>query len=242
MKNKIEKDYRIPLSLSDNTSRLSYTGFFTAFVDFASEHAADLGMGKPEMGPKGLIWITSKTKICVYDRPQMLSTVQLTTWPGPADKSRSNRYYTMHQDGRLLAEAKNEWAVLEPATGRMHRVSEVFPKGLEICMDTACDVPYYKVSDDFSTAETLGIYTVTFSDLDTSNHMNNAAYVRRIFSAFDSKKIAELPLKEMEVAYKHQCYEGEQLTLKIRHNDTGFDVGVIKDDGRTAATMRFICK
>jgi len=242
MKSKAEKDYRIPLSLSDNTSRLGYTGFVTAFVDFASEHASDLGMGMDRMSASGLIWITSKTKVRIYGRPQMLSTVQLTTWPGPADKSRSNRYYTMHQDGRLLAEAKNEWAVFEPATGKLHRVSEVFPKDLEICMETACDVPYYKVSDDFSDAPVLRNHTVTSSDLDTSNHMNNAAYVCRIFSTFDSEKIAALPLTEIEIAYKYQCFEGENLIFKIRDNDTGCDIGVIKEDGRTAATMRLIYK
>lgn len=240
MENRAEKVYRIPLSLCDNTSQLSYTGFFTAFVDLASEHAADLCMGKKEMDARGLIWVTTKTKIRIYDRPRMLSEVQLTTWPGPADKSRSNRYYTMIQDDRLLAEAKNEWSVLEPATGRVHRVSEVFPKDIEICTDTACDVPYYKVSDDFSDCEIIGTHTVTFSDLDTSNHMNNAAYVRRIFSVFDSKKVASMAVSELEVAYRHQCYEGEKLIFKIRKNDTGFDVGVVKEDGRTAATMRFI--
>ena len=242
MKNKIEKDYRIPLYLSDNTAHMSYTGFFIAFVDMASEHAADLCMGKKEMDSKGLIWITTKTKIRIYERPQMLSTVQLTTWPGPADKSRSNRYYTMVQGGRLLAEAKNEWSVLEPAAGKIHRVSEVFPKDVELCTDTVCDTPYYKISDDFSQCEVMGRHTVTFSDLDTSNHMNNANYVRRVFSAFSSEEIASMPITEMEIAYKQQCYEGETLTLVKRENDNGCDIGIIKEDGRTAATMRIIYK
>ena len=110
------------------------------------------------------------------------------------------------------------------------------------CQDIVCDTPFFKVSDDFSNAQTFGEYVVSSGDLDTSNHMNNVQYVRAVMGAFSSETLASMPVKEIEVAYRHQCYEKEHLTFKIRENETGCDIGVIKDDGNTAATIRMIYK
>lgn len=230
------------MSQCDNNAKMSYPGVFTAFVDFASEHAEDLNMGKAAMDSKDLMWVATKTKICFHERPELLDTVQLSTWPGVAERSRCNRYYTMTKDGKLLAEGKTEWAVLSKSTGRPHRISEAYPEDMEICTDTVCDVPYHKISDDFSKAETIWHHTVSSCDIDLSNHMNNCAYVRRIFNCFQTKKLAQLPIREAEIIYRLQCYEDEELTMKIRANETGFDIGAIKDDGRAAAIMRFVYK
>ncbi|MBQ3008737.1 MAG: hypothetical protein IJD80_04015 [Oscillospiraceae bacterium] len=242
MNNKLEKTYRIPVSQSDNLFRLSIPGTFAVFMDLASEHGSDIGMGMDDLAKHGLIWLAVKTKIRFYKRPATFENVTLATWPGEPGRARCDRYYTMTDGENLLIEAKNEWAMLEPATGRLRRIKDAYPEDLVHLEDKVCDYPYHKVSDDFENCEEIGTYTVSSSDIDTSQHMNNVQYVRAVFGALSSEELEKMNITEVEVAYKLQCYEGEKLSFRKRKSESGTDIGVIKEDGKTATTVRIICE
>lgn len=242
MYNKLEKPYRIPVSQSDNNLHLSIPGTFAVFMDLASEHGSDIGMGMDDLAKHGLIWLATKTKIRFYEKPRMFSHVTVATWPGEPGRARCDRYYTMKDGDRLIIEAKNEWAMLEPATGRLRRIADAYPGDFVHCTDRVCEYPYYKVSDDFADCEEIGTYTVSSGDIDTSQHMNNVAYVRAVFGVLSCRQLKEMNITEVEASYKVQCYEGEKLTFKQRAHDTGFDIGVIKEDGKTASVVRIICE
>ena len=66
MNNKMEKEMRIPVSLCDSTGHLDVPGFFTIFMDMASEHATDINIGMDNLGEKGLIWLAVKSKIIFH--------------------------------------------------------------------------------------------------------------------------------------------------------------------------------
>ena len=237
----LEKQYRIPVSQSDNRLKLSIPGTFAVFMDLASEHGADIGLGMDTLAKHGLIWLAVKTKVIFHRRPDMFSTVTVATWPGEPGRARCDRYYTLKDGEELLIEAKNEWAMLEPATGRLRRITDAYPPDLKHSDAKVCDVPYHKVSEDFSDCEKMGTYTVTSGDIDSSQHMNNVAYIRAVFGAMTCDEIESLDIKEVEISYRVQCYEGETLTLMKRTRENCFDIGVIKEDGKTAATIRVIC-
>lgn len=238
MNNRLIKEVAVPVSQSDNTGRMSIPGAFALFMDMASEHAGHLGMGMDAMSEKGLIWLVSKTKLIVHRRPTMFSNVTATTWPGGAVKIRSNRYYKMEQDGQLIMEAKNEWAIYSPATAKLQRMEEVYPENLQIWPETVCDAPFLKLKDDFDDCRPQGSYTVLSTDLDTSQHMNNVNYIRLIFGMFSSQQLAEMDIAEVDIAYKNQCYEGELLTLKQKNVENGFEIGIFKQDGTAGALAK----
>ena len=70
--------------------------------------------------------------------------------------------------------------------------------------------------------------------------MNNVNYARAVLGAFSCEELAAMPIREMEISYCLQCYEGETLTLIRRDTDQGCEVGVIKEDGNTAAIVRLV--
>ena len=181
-----------------------------------------------------------RTKILIYDRPKVLSPLELTTWPEKPGNIRCNRYYTLSQNGTLLAEGKNEWVMLEVETGRLHRIDDAYPEELIHHEAIACDSPFTRIDKDFSDGREIGRYTVRSCDIDTSQHMNNVNYARAVLGAFSCEELAAMPIREMEISYRLQCYEGEMLTLIRRDTDQGCEVGVIKEDGNTAAIVRLV--
>ena len=104
MENKLIKTMQIPVSLCDNTGALSIPSIFSIFMDLASFHAAELGVGFDKLGPKGLFWLTVKTKIRIYKRPNMLETVNAVTWPQKPNRIRFNRFYSLNSNDEALIE------------------------------------------------------------------------------------------------------------------------------------------
>ena len=238
MNNRLEKNIRIPVSLCDHTGHLDIPGFFTIFMDMASEHATDINIGMDNLGEKGLIWLAVKSKFRFYSKPKMFSTVTATTWPAEPARIRADRLYKMEQGGQLIAEGKNEWAIFHPESGKLVKFAEVYPADFIHWDEIVCEGRYAKLKDNFDDAEEIGRYTVASGDLDTSRHMNNVEYLKVIFSAFTSSQLEEMNVTEIDITYKNQCYEGEELVLKRKISEDGCEIGIIKADGTAGAIAR----
>lgn len=236
--NKLQRNIKIQTSMCDNLSQLSIPSLFTVFMDLACEHAPMLDLGSDKLAEKGLFWVASKTKVKINRMPEMLTEASASTWPEAPGKIRTNRYYTLSDSNGILAEGKTEWAIINLETGRPVKLSEVYPENIDHLEDKVCDLPFARVKDDFSECESIGSYTVRSTDIDIGQHMNNVAYIRALFGAFSCKELETLKITDIDISFKSQCYEGETLTLLKRKAENGLEIGFIKQDGTTAATVK----
>lgn len=241
MKNRLEKQIKVPISQCDNKSRLNITGIFNIFMDLATEHGDEIGLGMAPLAEKGLFWVASKTKIKIHQTPEMLRTVNAATWPEKPSRIRCNRYYYIKDSENMLVEGKTEWIMVDAANGRPSKIEGLYPEGFEHCTDIVCDEPFSRLGTHFEGCEKLAEYTVCSTDIDVSQHMNNVAYIRAVLGAFSTREIEQMNIREIEVAYRTQCFEGEKLTFLIKKEDNCREVGIIKEDGSTACVVRFVC-
>lgn len=241
MNNRLEKQIIIPISQCDNNAHLNITGIFNIFMDIATEHGAQIGVGSDVMSAKGLFWVASKTKIKINSTPKMLSEVVAATWPETPNRIRCNRYYYIKDGKELLVEGKTEWIMVDIASGRPSKIEGVYPEGFKHCTDVVCDEPFTRLGTHFEDCEKLAEYTVCSTDIDMSQHMNNVAYIRAVLGVFSTKEIEQMKIKEIEVAYRAQCYEGEKLTFFAKNEENCREIGIIKQDGTTACVVRIVC-
>ncbi len=242
MRSKLEQKTNINISYCSNHPRLSLPGLFTLFMDAATVHGEDLGMGMQALAAKGIIWVASKTRILVHRAPAMLEEVTVATWPEVPGRLRCNRFYTMHSGEDLLAEGKTEWIMLEPATGKMVKTEGNYPATIEHCPDVVCDLPFSRIDDHFEECTELRRYTVSSGDIDVSQHMNNVQYVRALMGALTTTQIETLKVTGAEAIFRVQCYEGEELSLRVREWEGGIDLAAVKADGKTAMILRLTCE
>lgn len=235
---RMEKTIRITPSMCDSTKKLAVHNIFTLFMDLASEHGHDIGLGADRLAEKGLFWLTVKTKIHIEKLPQMLDTITAVTWPEKAGKIRCNRYYALYDKGELLVEGKTEWAIVDIKTGKLCKTADEFWGGIEFCEDTVCNEPFEKISDDFSNSVKLYDYTVKSTDIDLGQHMNNAAYPRAIFGAFSCKESIDLNVRDMEIVFRNPSFEGTVLSIYSRKYDSITEVGMLFPDGKAAVVAR----
>lgn len=236
MQNKLEKDFLVLTSMCDDTARLSVPAVFSVFMDLATEHAQTLGCGGDALSERGLFWLVVRTKINIVNRPPLMRALRAATWPEEAGRARCTRYYSL-SDGKFLVEGKTEWAVADIESGRPQRVDSVYPEGMAFCEDKVCEEPFSRVSADFSDAEQFATYTVRSTDIDLAHHMNNAAYIRALFGAFSCKELEEMNIRSVEIAYRIPCFEGDELAFLKRPTENGLEIGILRADGTTAATV-----
>lgn len=239
MENKMQRQMRVQLSHCDNLGKLSVPSMFSLFMDIATDHAEELHLSAKDLG-EDLFWLAVKTKIKINKRPEMCEKVTLSTWPQKAVRVRANRNYTISDEDGVLIAGKTEWAVINTTTGKLQRLGEIYGEDFEYCDDVAIENNYARISDDFSDAPVLGEYLIRSTDIDVGQHMNNAFYVRALFSLFSSKELEELNVSEIDIAYKAQSFEGETLTVKYREIENTIEFGMIKPDTTVAATVKIV--
>ena len=240
MISKMEKSFSVPLSLCDNEAKLSIPSMFTLFMDIATQHANELKLSSKDIG-ENMFWLAVKTKLRIFARPEMSSMVTLSTWPEKPARIRANRNYTISDESGLLVCGKTEWAVIDTSCGKLQRRSDIYGEDFEYCEEQSVEEPYARVSDNFDDAEILGEYTVKSTDIDLGQHMNNSAYIRAFVSMFSCDELKAMDIKEIDIAYKAQSFEGETLTLKKREDDGFIDYAMLKSDNTVCATLRVVC-
>ena len=233
-----EHELTILPSVCDREMKLSIADTFAIFMDIASYHAFLLGVGADRMFPRGLFWLTTKTKVRFYRRPAMMERITVATTPLAPEKIRSVREYQILQDGKLLIEGKTEWAVLELESGKIHPMADVFAPELELCTQAGFPEPFVRIPPDFSGAEELGRYTVRSTDIDLGKHMNNVAYLRAVLGLLPSAELDAMPAGEVEIAFRTPCFEGEGFTVLRRKEADHWDLAALREDGKPAVLLR----
>ena len=228
-------------SQCDAEGRLSIPSAFGLFMDIATEHAETLGIGMNELMPRGLFWLTVRTRIHFYRRPNLVERVEAVTWPEKPERSRCNRDYLLKKGDETLIEGKTEWMVMNLNTNRLYPADSLFPQGMEVEETRLLPEPFMRLDENFDGAAELASYTVRSTDIDVGGHMNNAAYVRAIAGAFTSAEWREMDIREMEVAFRAPCFEGETLRMQRRDTDTGIEIKLSRD-GKTIVVAKITCQ
>ena len=210
MNNKLTIPTEIKSSDIDYAQLLSYPDIFALFQDIATEHSRLLNYDSSVLTPKGLFWVTSKSRVHIHRRPASREVVDLSTWPEKPDRIRGIRNYTIEKDGELLIEAATEWAVLDRNVNRLYLLDNLYDPDFEFCTDKVMPGNFYRFSGDFS-GDPFAEYTVRSIDIDFEGHMNNIAYVRALFGLFSRRELEEMDPKEIDLHYKTACYEGDHL-------------------------------
>jgi acyl-ACP thioesterase len=165
----------------------------------------------------------------------MMEKVVLNTWPLKPKGVQEIRDYSIEdQDGNAIAYGKTQWAVLDTEKGSLVKIDEVFSDDWELETETVLDEPFARVKEDISDCEEAGKYEIRSIDIDLGGHMNNAAYVKALFSIFTTSELDAMKITDCEICYKHSCYEGDTLTFYKRQRDNAIEMIGKTGDGETA--------
>ena len=165
---KYEMRRQIGPSICDASGKLSHAEAFGLFMDIASFHAEQIGVGLGAMAQKDLFWLTVKTQVNFIRRPRMLQNVTLETWPEQPDKMRGNRSYIMRCGEDTVLTGKTEWAVINTATHKLVPLEGIYPAELRFENGTAAPEPFARIADHFEGIAPYDEYRVRSTDIDVA--------------------------------------------------------------------------
>ena len=114
-------------------------------------------------------------------------------------------------DGSVVAYSRCEMCPLDASTGRIKRVSSVGINETVFAEKPLMEVTFEKLDD--SDLQLIDTVTVRSTNVDYSNHCNNVEYLRFILNTYTVAELATAPIKEIEVNYVNQSYEGDALSV-----------------------------
>ena len=168
----------VPCYDTDASWRLKPTSFMNLAQEAAGRHAVYLGFGYDDLIASNTAWILSRVHVEFIDAPLWRDNITLTTWHKGLNRIFFLRDFIItDSEGRERVKATTSWLVMNLETRRLVRDPKLMEEGT-VCTDNVIETPADKVQmPKGAEPELVGQHAVSYSDIDTNGHTNNAMYM-----------------------------------------------------------------
>lgn len=218
------QNFVIPCYDTDAAWRLKPSAFMNLAQEAAGQHAVYLGFGYDDLIVSNTVWILSRLNIKFLDTPLWRDEITLTTWHKGLNRLFYIRDFVLtDKDGKERVKATTSWLVMNLENRRLVRDPKLVDMD-GICTDDAIETPADKVQmpKDIE-AEYVMDHRVSYSDVDTNGHTNNAMYMQWAMDTVEYKIASTRPVKEVTINFNHETKAGDIVSL--------YRTSVEKEDG-----------
>lgn len=216
--------YTIPCYDTDASWRLKPTSFMNLAQEVAGRHAVYLGFGYDDLIKTNTAWILSRVHVEFVDTPKWREEITLNTWHKGLNRLFFLRDFLItDNEGRTRVKATTSWLVLNLETRRLVRDPNLMEEGT-VCTENVIDTPAEKVQmPKDAKAELVRRHTVSYSDIDTNGHTNNAMYMQWSMNSVGYDITSTRAVKEFTINFNHETKAGDVVDI--------YRVSVEKEDG-----------
>ena len=207
MKSYTEKT-RIKSYHVDRKGNLGSVQVFNFLQEAAFRHSVIDKFGQPDLDEIGMVWVLSRMKVVFLEAVQLGETIELNSWVRSIKGALSERDFELTHNGKPIIRATSLWICLDVKSIKPVRIPALITarmvenNGEDLCISTV-KIP------ELSGGSSSTFYKIQPSDIDMVNHTNNVVYVSIGLDAMNSDKL----LKEIDVNYLNQSFEGENLEI-----------------------------
>lgn len=209
----VEK-HTIPCYDTDASWRLKPTSFMNMAQEAAGRHAVYLGFGYDDLIKTNTAWILSRVHVEFVDTPKWRDEITLNTWHKGLNRLFFLRDFLItDSEGRERVKATTSWLVLNLETRRLVRDPNLMEEGT-VCTENVIETPADKVQIPKDVeAELIRTHLVSYSDIDTNGHTNNAMYMQWSMNAVGYDITSSRPVKEFTINFNHETKAGDHVEI-----------------------------
>ncbi len=221
---KYTEKHIIPCYDTDASWRLKPTSFMNLAQEAAGRHAVYLGFGYDDLIRNNTAWILSRVHVEFVDAPKWREEVTLNTWHKGLNRLFYLRdFLVTDNEGKARVKATTSWLVLNLETRRLVRDPMLMEEGT-VCKDNVIETPADKVQmPKDAVPELVRSHAVSYSDIDTNGHTNNAMYMQWAMNSVDYETASSKPVKEFTINFNHETKAGDVVDI--------YRASVEKEDG-----------
>lgn len=219
----LKKTYEITSDRIDFNERYDLRHLMNDFHDIAGRQATLYGVDADMIAEKyNAMWIVTRVRIeLAGDMPKWKDVVSAETYPLAPGLVRMEREAIFRREnGEPFAMLGSEWCVLDKTSGIPRRPKQVgypvdLPHNARAVMSD-----YTVMHTDTEEKDYAFSHVARVSDLDLNRHFNNVAYITLGLDAFSSSELSGR-IARYEIAFKSQCFEGDELKVYRRRAENG---------------------
>lgn len=229
------KQQVVSSSLVGADAKLSYIGLFDVVEDAITEAMGALHLdGVTVKREYNAFWVFTKNKIVLFDSLAWGERFCVESFVSSVSAAKMTVDTALKRcDGTLVAYSCCEMCVLDLQTFRIRRTSTV-----GIGADFTVESPQYAVSFgkiDVADLPQVDSATVRSTNVDYSQHCNNVEYLRFLFNTYTVSELKSLNVREIEVNYISQAFEGDVLHVCKRQQGDVHTLAITREDKLVAS-------
>ncbi len=227
---KLTKHDKVAASLTDYKANLSSLGAFgiveDAITEFMGDHKVD---GLTAKRVYNAVWVFAKTKIKFLKNIEWQNEYNVVCFFSRISNATVDIDVGIkNSEDELCVYSRTEICALDLQTGRIRRVSTV---GIDDSFQTEAplsDIAFTKIDTENLPIEEQ--VKIRYTNIDYAGHTNNKEYIRFMLNTYSVREMDEQPIREMQIVYANQSYEGDTLTLHKGRFDNKEVFAIQKDN------------
>ena len=227
---KFTQHYTIKWHDTDANRQVRPSALVTYFQETANEHLIHLGVSLDKLrDTHGLAFILGGISLRVYEPLFAGDAIEVQTWVHGERGFRHNRCFSAMRNGKIIAEATSQWALVNLQNGSLVKV-EYMPFQMEPDVAiTISDLPPRLRMPQISEMELAGERRIVYSDIDYNGHMNNTRYPD-MFCDF-VPEICKNRVMGMVLSYRNGANFGHTLCVFRDKTESGYLFCTQDEDG-----------
>jgi acyl-ACP thioesterase len=157
-------------------------------------------------------WVLSRMRVEITKLPKWKDVVTVKTWINTLENSRSVRALELYVNGKKMVGCETFWAVFNTKIRRPEALALPF-EHFELYPEQKATVkPFSKINFNKET-EMVFEKTVTLSDLDIVNHVNNVKYFEWCLDFLDVELILKQKIESFEMNFLKELSLKDKISI-----------------------------
>ncbi|WP_348797290.1 acyl-[acyl-carrier-protein] thioesterase [Flavobacterium adhaerens] len=225
----LSKDWEINFTQCNPNGYLKYTELCNLLQLTAAAHSEVGGISFTDMQEFDQAWVMSRMRIEISDLPKWRDVVTVKTWINSLENSRSVRALEMSVNGKKIVGVETFWAVFNTKIRRPEPLAlpyehfELYPEM------RATQIGFSKINLP-SEKEIIFEKTVSLSDIDIVNHVNNVKYLEWCLDLVEETKIMSQQIESLEMNFLKELSLKDKVIIHECVNEKDVVFSITKDD------------
>ena len=227
---KFTKHYTIKWHDTDANRLVRPSALVTYMQETANQHLVHTGISLDELRDRyGLAFILGSISVRIYEPLFAGEEIDAQTWICEGRGFRHNRCFRVLREGKTVAEATSQWALLNLQNGSLAKAEDT-PYQIEPDPAiTLSDLPPRLRIMPVSEMELAGERRIVYSDIDYNGHMNNTHYPDMLCDFVPD--ICKNRVTGLMLSYRHEAAFGHTLRVFRTKTEGGYLFCAVDEDG-----------
>lgn len=206
-------NYHIKSFDVDMAKKLKISKLFHLFQEVAYQHASILNFGYQDLKEKNLFWVLARVNVKFHNFPVWNDDIKIKTWHKGGQRLFAYRdFQIFKKSGERLIDATSSWLIVDVRAKRPVRIKNYLDNASAQKEKNALDKELNRINIP-DKIKKVGTGSISYSDIDLNNHVNNAKYIEWMMDHIDIDILLNRSITNLSVNFLKETKFNDKLSI-----------------------------